>query len=142
MDFNKIDFSKYQVRFNQNEYNKLSILKDNKLKHIISFHFIGIINLETNLFYWANIIPGVNKKFSKKNIKIKELKINYQDFKNKFDEKYYQILSENSIVLDRNITTDFLKDFFSKLLEKPIIILNNSNNNYQVISIENIIESY
>ncbi|ADO67368.1 hypothetical protein crov334 [Cafeteria roenbergensis virus] len=142
MDFNKIDFSKYQVRFNQQEFNKLSIIKDNELKHVVTFHFIGMINLKKELFYWANIIPGVNKKFSEKNNKIKELKVKYQNFNNKNDEIYYQILSEDIISLNNIVTPDYLKTFFNILLENPIIILNNSNNNYQLISIENIVESY
>lgn len=142
MDFDKIDFSKYQVRFNQKEYDKLSILKNNEIKHIISFHFIGIINLNKNFFYWSNIIPGINKNFSKKNIKIKELKVKYQNFSTENNDIYYQILTEDIISLNDKITPDFLKQFFKELLKKPIIILNSSNNNYQVISVKNIIESY
>ena len=142
MDFNNIDFSKYQVRFNQKDFNKLSILKDNQIKHIVSFHFIGMINLKKELFYWSNVIPGVNKNFTNKNKKIKELKGKFQDFNTKDDEVFYQILSEDIISLNDKINPEFLKSFFNNLLEKPIIILNNSNNNYQVISIENIVESY
>lgn len=142
MDFDKIDFSKYQVRFNQKEYDKLSILKNNEIKHIISFHFIGIINLNKNFFYWSNIIPGININFSKKNIKIKELKVKYQNFSTENNDIYYQILTEDIISLNDKITPDFLKKFFKELLKKPIIILNSSNNNYQVISVKNIIESY
>ena len=101
-----------------------------------------MINLKKELFYWSNVIPGVNKNFTNKNKKIKELKGKFQDFNTKDDEVFYQILSEDIISLNDKINPEFLKSFFNNLLEKPIIILNNSNNNYQVISIENIVESY
>lgn len=143
MDFKltELDWNKYQIRFNQNIYNQLSIIKDNKIKYVISFHFIGMIDMINNKFFWANIIPGVNSNFTKKNRKIKALKNKYEDFKNN-NQIYYQILEEDIIHLDDKINHDFIKNFFTTLLNKSILLLNSSNNKYQIISVENIIEAY
>lgn len=141
MDFDKLDWNKYQIRFNQKSYNQLSIMKDNKIKHVITFHFLGMIDSKNNIFYWANLIPGVNQNFSKQNNKIKQLKNKYQDFK-KNNQVYYQLLNENMIHMDDNVNPDFIRNFFHQLLQKPIIILNSSPNQYQIISVEKINESY
>lgn len=141
MDFDKLDWNKYQIRFNQKSYNQLSIIKDNKIKHVITFHFLGMIDSKNNIFYWANLIPGVNQNFSKQNNKIKQLKNKYQDFK-KNNQVYYQLLNENMIHMDDNVNPDFIRNFFHQLLQKPIIILNSSPNQYQIISVEKINESY
>lgn len=141
MDFDKLDWNKYQIRFNQKSYNQLSIIKDNKIKHVITFHFLGMIDSKNNIFYWANLIPGVNQNFSKQNNKIKQLKNKYQDFK-KNNQVYYQLLNENMIHMDDTVNPDFIRNFFHQLLQKPIIILNSSPNQYQIISVEKINESY
>lgn len=141
MDFDKLDWNKYQIRFNQQIYNQLSIMKDNKIKYVITFHFIGMINTHSNNFFWANIIPGVNLKFSRYNNKIKNLKYKYENLIDD-NELYYQILSEDIIHIDDKITPDFLKIFFNKLLKQPILILNSSNIHFQIISVKDIIESY
>lgn len=142
MDFNKIDFTKYEIRFNQKKYNQLSVFKNKELKHVLTFHFIGLIDLNKELFYWANIIPGVNKNFVIKNNKIKSLSSNYEDFSINNNELFFQILNENTIKINNKINPEFIKNFFYNLLDKPIILLNSSNNLYQLISIENINESY
>lgn len=142
MDINKLDLSKYNIRFNQKKYNHLSVIKHNTIKYILSYHFIGMIDLNKNIFFWANIIPGVNQQFITQNNKIKQLKNNYQDFSKDINNTYYQILNENIIALNKNINTDFIKDFLNKLLNKPIFLLQTDNNKLQVISIQNIIETY
>jgi hypothetical protein len=141
MDFDKLDWSKYQIRFNQKIYNQLSIMKDNKIKYVITFHFIGMIDMKNNKFFWANIIPGVNLNFSKKNNKIKALKNKYENFK-KDNQIYYQILSEDIVHIDDKINPDFIRKFFTQLLDKSILVLNSSDNKYQLVSVENINESY
>ena len=65
-----IDLSKYQVRFNQKNYNQMSIIKDNIVKYVLTFHFIGMIDTNKQIFIWSNIIPGVNKNFIKKITKL------------------------------------------------------------------------
>lgn len=141
MDFNKLDWNKYQIRFNQNKYNQLSIMKDNKIKYVITFHFIGLIDTKNNIFYWSNIIPGVNQNFSKQNNKIKQLKVNYDNFNHK-NQIYYQILNENTIHMDDKVNPDFIRNFFNELLDKSILVLNSSPTQYQIVSVEKINESY
>lgn len=141
MDFNKLDLSQYIIRFNQDKFNKLSILKDNNIKYVVSFHFIGMINLDENIFIWSNIIPGVNKNFIKKNKIIKQLKHKFEDFSIKNNELIYQFLTEDLIYLT-DITPEFIKKMFSDLFDKSILLIKNMDNKFQVISIENILESY
>ena len=137
-----IDLSEYQIRFNQKEYNQLSLLKNNMLKYVISFNFIGLIDLKTDLFYWANIIPGINQNFTKNNYKIKSLKNKYEDFTIKDNQINYQILSENIIHLTETVTLEYIQNFFNELLDKKILLLNNSNKKFQLISVNNILQSY
>lgn len=142
MDFDNLDLSKYQIRFNQKIFNQLSVFKQNKLKYVLSFHFLGMIDLNKNIFYWANIIPGVNSHFSKYIKNIKKTNNQYEDMSNINNQIYYQILSEDIISLNKKVNPEFLKDFFSELLDKSIIILNNSNGKFQIIAINKILEKY
>ena len=137
-----LDLSKYQVRFNQKNYNQLSIIKNNIIKYVITYHFIGMIDLNKNIFIWSNIIPGVNKKFIKKNNNIKSLIFNYNDFSKKNNEIIYQILNENMISITKDINAEFIKNIFNDILNKPILILTNSNDKNQIISVESIDEKY
>lgn len=137
-----LDLSKYQVRFNQKKYNQLSIIKDNNIKYVLTYHFIGMIDLNKNIFIWSNIIPGVNKKFIKTNNNIKSLVFKYNDFTQKNNEIIFQILNENMISLTNEINIEFIKNTFYDILNKPVLILTNSNGKHQIISIESIDESY
>lgn len=142
MDFNKLDLSKYQIRFNQKIYNQLNILKQTDIKYVISFHFLGMIDLDKNIYYWANIIPGVNKNFTKFIKNIKKLNNKFEDMSDINNQIYYQILSEDIISLNKKVNPEFLKEFLSDLLDKQIILLNNSNGKFQVIAVDKILEKY
>jgi len=137
-----IDLSKYQVRFNQKNYNQMSIIKDNIVKYVLTFHFIGMIDTNKHIFIWSNIIPGVNKNFIKKNNKIKSLSSNYQDFSKNNNEIIFQILNENMIHLNEKINPDFIKNTFHKVLNKPTLLLENTNGKFQLVSIHSIDEAY
>ena len=86
--------------------------------------------------------PKSLKELLKKNYKIKSLSSNYQDFSKNNNEITFQILNENMIHLNSKINPDFIKNTFHKVLNKPTLLLENTNGKFQLVSIHSIDEAY
>lgn len=124
----------YNISF---EDNKMIILNDKQEKIIVgTYNFYGIID-KNNIFYWADLVPGINKTISKKVKRLREKN------KNKYNEKFLnQLLSHKRIKI-----TDEKKDLINKFLlylgDNVFFFPQwNSNNQMQLIFLENIKEIY
>lgn len=124
----------YNISF---EDNKMIILNDKQEKIIVgTYNFYGIID-RNNIFYWADLVPGINKTISKKVKRLREKN------KNKYNEIFLnQLLSHKRIKI-----TDEKKDLINKFLlylgDNVFFFPQwNSNNQMQLIFLENIKEIY
>jgi hypothetical protein len=124
----------YNISF---ENDKMTILNENQEKIIVgTYDFYGIID-KNNIFYWADLVPGVDKRISEKVKKIRK------KHKNKYKEKFLnQLLSHKRIKI-----TDDKKDLINKFLlylDNNVFFFPqwNSNNQMQLIFLKDIKEIY
>jgi hypothetical protein len=89
------------------------------------------------------MIPGINLNFKNKIKKIKEMKHLFEDFSQKNNEFYFQVLNEDSIILKDLTELDKIKKLILYLSGNMDIIMPvSSEGKFQIIGIEEILEKY
>jgi hypothetical protein len=140
LDYNK-DYKLDFIRINDNTVLSLSL--NNKKILVGEYNFYGIYQPTTKLWIWAQAIPGINKKYIQNIERIQ--KLNYL-FENDNDEKisfYYQLLTQNVILINNEKLLDWIKDLILYLSEDVLILTPlNSESNLQFITLKNIMERY
>lgn len=103
----KINFSKII----KSKINKKYISFKLKEKNVqFSYNFYGVI--KNDIFYWANVIPGIKGDTINNVKKIKSMSYLFENSKDKKDLFYYQLLTNNMIF----ISTDKELDMLNSLL--------------------------
>lgn len=135
--------NKFNIRFDTSNYNHLNLLMDQDIKYKVVYHFYGVFHPKMNMFFWGNIIPGINKNFYQHIVKIRNMKHLFEDFSQKNNDFYYQVLNEDTIIFKDPEEINKLKKLILYLSnDKDIIMPLSQENKFQIIGIENIIEKY
>lgn len=133
----------FQIRFSTNKFNQFSLLLNQDIKFQVSYNFYGVFHPKLNVFFWGNMIPGINLNFKNKIKKIKEMKHLFEDFSQKNNEFYFQVLNEDSIILKDLTELDKIKKLILYLSGNMDIIMPvSSEGKFQIIGIEEILEKY
>jgi len=133
----------FQIRFDTEKYNHLSFLLNQDIKYKISYNFYGVFHPKLNVFFWGNIIPGINLNFRNKIKKIKAMKHLFENFSETDNEFYFQVLNEDNIMLKDLQDLDKIKKLILYLSgDQDIIMPISSEGKFQVIGVEEILEKY
>ena len=131
---------KYQIKFNKNK-DEIDIFYKNKKLLSGKYNFYGIIKPDGH-FYWANILPGISKDFSKKVLKVKKFNNLFENYDNKDSLFFNHILTNDSTLLNNNeieklnkLILFLTKDFYFFTPISP-------NGNLQLIFLSEITEKY
>lgn len=86
-------------------------VKDKEIE--FKYNFYGII--KNDVFYWANVIPGIKGKVIDKVKKMKELSYLFENSKDKKVLFYYQLLTNNMIFINDDKELDMLNSLLMYL---------------------------
>jgi hypothetical protein len=140
LDHNKeytLDFIK------KNKKTLVTLSVDNKKLLVGEYNFYGIFQHKTNLWIWASSIPGIDKTQIRNIDKIKKFSYLFESDDNKKINFYYQLLTQDVLLIDNEKFLDWIKDLIMYLSNDVLILTpSNSENNIQFITIKNIIEKY
>lgn len=130
---------KYKYFFDKNNNN---IIYFKHKKNIIKteFQFLGIFKKNSNLFIWADVIPGVNQKLITQVELIKNSSFMFESLDNKIIQFYFQLLNKDSVFINDDKYIDLIIKLVLYLTNGLFVITPVSNKNYiQFILITKII---
>ncbi len=134
-------YKELTIRIISKKENKIGIFKKDKLLLVGEFNFYGIYQPNTNLFIWANSIPGVSKYIIKNINQIKNANYLFESDSNKDISFYYQLLTQDILLIPEEDIKDINKLLL--YLSDNIMIFNPIfDNNIQFIGLSKIVEKY
>lgn len=137
--------SDYKILFDKLGDDRVIKLVDNKTNNLLlvgNYSFYGIYQNKTNLWIWANSIPGVKREMIDQVNKIKAMNYLFENNDDPTISFYYQLLTQDVLLVspeDLQLINDLLI-----YLSDDIIIFNpvNKETNTQFITLRNIKEKY
>ena len=133
--------TQYHINLNRSKLT-MEIYDDNKNKILNSkTNFYGIIKPDGR-FFWAYMIPGVDKRFIKEIDKIKSFSYLFENSDDKDMMLYHSILTQDSIQLNKSETKKLLNLILYLNDDYYFFIQPNSTGNLQLIYLSEIIEKY
>ena len=118
-NYKRINLKKLNKKINFNKVLKSKITKNYisfKLKETnkeFKYNFYGVI--KNDVFYWANVIPGIKGETINNVKKIKSMSYLFENSKDKKDLFYYQLLTNNMIFISNDKELDMLNSLLMYL---------------------------
>jgi hypothetical protein len=134
----------YKIAFVKNgEKKQMEIYSNNNRVLVGDYNFYGIYQPNRNLWIWASLIPGVDKKHMKNIKKMKSFNYLFEEHNDELSNFYYQMLSEDVLMIDDDKLLDDIKSLILYLSD-DIYVFNptNSEGNVQFITLTNIKQKF
>lgn len=132
----------YQITFfKKNETKHMGLYDSNNLIISGKYHFYGIYQPSTRLWIWGSSIPGIDINNIKNIKKIKTLNYLFESDNNPKVNFYYQLLSEDVILIPDIKMLDWINELLL-YLSNDLYFFNpkNSDGNIQFLTLVNIID--